>query len=352
MATTVDLPAGPDGAERAAITPLATAPRAIAPVVVAGGFGAIMLAFSLVVWGRWVASDQFRPIDAGPDKIATVRLWLLYGLQAAGFALAVFFLWWFLYRPWRRERRLTTDGIILLALPFAWFWDPFFNYSQNWLSYNAHLLNLGSWTSFVPGWISPHQDRMSEPLIVGAGYIFWVFGAMLAGCWAMRKIRQRWPAMGLLRFLGLALMCCWLIDLTLEWGSVFVGWYALPGGTVALLGGSRYQLPLLEVLCGGVQTLGWVSLRYFRDDRGYTLVERGVEGLKATGKKRTFARWLAFSGGLAAAGLLFNIPIQWQALHSGRWPTGLPSYLTTTCPGYKSNPATCGGPGIPIPRSQ
>jgi Spirocyclase AveC-like len=349
MTTTIDRPVGPKRGETNAAP--AVVPRPTPTVVLTAGFGAVMLIFSLVVWGRWVASDRFRPIAVGPDKIATFRLWLLYGLQAAGFALAAFFLWRYLYRPWRRGGRLTTDGVILLALPLAWFWDPFFNYSQNWLSYNAHLLNLGSWTGFVPGWVSPHQDRMSEPLVVGAGYIFWVFGAMLIGCWALKKLRNRWPAMSLLPFLGLALLCCCAIDLVLEWSSVLVGWYALPGGSFALLGGSRYQLPLLEVLFGGVQTLGWVSLRYFRDAQGYTLVERGVDRLNVTGRVRTTLRWLAFSGGLAAVALLFNIPVQWQGLHSGRWPKGLPSYLTTTCPAYKANPAACGGPGIPIPRA-
>src|SRR5690348_16865251 len=85
MTTTIDRPSGPKGGEAAAAP--AVAPRPTRPVVLTAGFGAVMLIFSLVVWARWVASDRFRPIHAGPDKIATFRLWLLYGLQAGGFAL-------------------------------------------------------------------------------------------------------------------------------------------------------------------------------------------------------------------------------------------------------------------------
>jgi hypothetical protein len=325
--------------------------RFAGPVAYVALFGAFMLAFSLMVWIRWIASDQFRPVPTGGDHISTARLYLLYGLQAGGFILAAFFIGRFLIRPWRRERRLTTDGCILLALPFAWFWDPFFNYSQNWLSYNAHLLNLGSWSGFVPGWISPHQDRMSEPLVVGAGYIFWVFGAMLVGSAVLRAVKRRWPNLSLPGLLLIGLVACMGIDLVLEWSSVFVGWYALPGATHAFLGGSRYQLPVMEFLCGGVQTFGWVCLRYFRDDRGRTLVEGGADRLGLSTRATMLTRWLAVSGALAAAALLFNIPIQWQALHSGRWPSGMPSYLTGTCPQYKVNPQSCGGPGLPIPRA-
>lgn len=327
--------------------------RRSTPVVLVAWLGAASLLLILSVWGRWIFSDQFRPIATGSDPIPRRELYTLYALQAGGVALTAFLVWRFLLRPWIRERRLTGDGLLLLALPFGWFQDPFFNYSQNWLVYNAHLVNLGSWTAFVPGWVSPNQDRFSEPLLVGFGYIFWIFTAMLVGCWAFTRMRTRWPGMTLTTFIPLGIVVCIAIDLVIEWSAVLLGWYALPGGwrAVSLLPGTRWQMPLTEVVIGGVQTFVWVSLRYFRDDRGHTLAERGVDQLRLSPRKKTAVRFLSLCGAVTICGLVFNIPIQWQGLHSDTWPDDVPSYLTGVCPQYDRDPQLCGGPGIPIPRS-
>src|SRR5258708_24877450 len=128
------------------------------PVVLMAGLGAVLLAFSLYVWGRWVFSHDFRPVPTGPDPISNASLYVLRALEVTGLLLSGWMVWRFLITPWRRSGRLTPDGLLLLVLPLIWFWDPFFNYTQSWFTYNAHLLNLGSWTEFVPGWLSPHQD--------------------------------------------------------------------------------------------------------------------------------------------------------------------------------------------------
>lgn len=325
-----------------------------APVVLMAGLGAVLLAFSLSVWGRWIVSSEFRPVPAGPDPIPTANLLVLRGLEVFGLGLTCWMLWHFLISPWRRTRRLTPDGLLLLVLPLIWFWDPFENYTQTWFAYNAHLLNLGSWTGFVPGWISPHQDRFPEPLVVGLGYIFWVFGCMLVGCWMFGRIRSRWPNMSLARFLVVGALCCIALDTLLEFNGLVIGWFAYPGGTggpLTLFDGTRWKFPLLSPLFGGLETFAWVSLRYFRDAQGLTLAERGVNALRVTGARALGVRFLAIYGAMVLTTAVFNIGSQWQGTHSGAWPTSMPSYLSTTCPELRTHPAACGGPGIPIVRS-
>jgi hypothetical protein len=95
----------------------------------------------------------------------------------------------------------------------------------------------------------------------------------------------------------------------------------------------------------------WVCLRYFKDDKGMTLAERGVDRLRVSARQALVLRWLALTGALALTGLIYNLGIQYQALHSGAWPKGMPSYLTQNCPGYQTDPASCGGPGRAIPRN-
>jgi len=323
------------------------------PVVLMAGLGAVLLAFSLYVWGRWVLSSEFRAVPAGPDPIPTASLLVLRALEVTGLLLTGWMLWRFLITPWRHTGGATPDGLLLLVLPLIWFWDPFFNYTQTWFTYNAHLLNLGAWTDFVPGWLSPHQDRFPEPLVVGIGYIFWVFGCMLVGCWIFGRIRSRWPAMSLARFLVVGALCCIALDTLLEFNGLLIGWFAYPGGWTGLtiLDGTRWKFPLLSPVLGGLETFAWVSLRYFRDARGLTLAERGVEALRISGFRALGVRFLAIYAALVLTTAIFNIGNQWQGTHSGSWPTSMPSYLSTTCPELRTNPRACGGPGVPIVRS-
>ena len=94
-----------------------------------------------------------------------------------------------------------------------------------------------------------------------------------------------------------------------------------------------------------------MSLRYFRDARGLTLAERGVEALRISGFRALGVRFLAIYAALVLTTAIFNIGNQWQGTHSGSWPTSMPSYLSTTCPELRTNPRACGGPGVPIVRS-
>jgi hypothetical protein len=342
--------------------PLATPPPGTAapirpprsgPVVVMASFGALVLVFTLWVWGRWLLSDDFRPVDPGPDPISTGERIGLIALQSAGVLAVVYLLWRFLIQPWRRTGRVTTDGLILLMLPFMWFWDPWMNYSQNWFTYNAHLVNMGSWTSQVPGFVAPHQDRMLEPLLVGFAYIWWVFPYMLLGCYLLDKMRARWPSMGMAGVLFWGCLGSIVIEAGIEIICILLGFYAFPGvpDDFVINAGSRYQYSLVYAVIAGIGCFAWVAVRYFKDDRGYTLAERGVQYLNISEGRRTVVRFLALLGGMTLSIAVFNLLCQFLALHSGPWPVDMPSYLTTTCPDHATDPASCGGPGIPIPRS-
>ena len=75
--------------------------------------------------------------------------------------------WKVLVQPWMRERTLTFDGMFLIAWASAWaLQDSWFNYTRQWFNYNAALFNLGCLQCEVPGWQSPHPERVAEPLFV------------------------------------------------------------------------------------------------------------------------------------------------------------------------------------------
>ena len=96
-----------------------------------------------------------------------------------------FAVWYFFIRPWRRERRITLDGMLLLSMGLMFFQDPFLNYFNTWCTYNTWLFNRGAWTPHIPGWVSPDEPgrMVPEPLLTNTpGYAYGVLLITIIGC--------------------------------------------------------------------------------------------------------------------------------------------------------------------------
>src|SRR3546814_1858443 len=66
------------------------------------------------------------------------------------------------------------DGMLMLALLTMWIQDPMCNYFNFTFMYNAHFVNMGSWSSFLPGWQSPRGSNLPEPIfLMGGIYLWW-----------------------------------------------------------------------------------------------------------------------------------------------------------------------------------
>jgi hypothetical protein len=145
-----------------------------------------------------------------------------------------------------------------------------------------------------------------------------------------------------------------VMDVILEPVLLMLGAIAYPGTVkwLTIFSGHYFQFPIYEgVLFGGLMTV-WASLRYFKNDRGQTLVERGVENLKVSPRKKTGIRFLALSGVCNLAFLvLYNVPMAMLSLHGGPWPNDVTSrsYLTNELCGPGTTYA-CASPSIPTPR--
>jgi Spirocyclase AveC-like len=131
--------------------------------IVGGGF----LAFAAYLVIAWVTGPNFHSVSGGPvDRpawMATVQtIW-----QPVGIAVTIALLYLVLIRPWRRDGRPSTDGLMALACMALVIQDPWSSYVQHWFTYNTALPNMGSWVNEIPGWVaygSPgHQ--VAEPLL-------------------------------------------------------------------------------------------------------------------------------------------------------------------------------------------
>jgi hypothetical protein len=101
---------------------------------------------------------------------------------------------------------------------------------------------------------------------------------------------------------------------------------------------------------GGVMT-ALSCLRFFTDDRGRTVVERGLDQVKGGFAKQQTVRFLAVFAAVSACFFFFyNVPAQWFGMHADPWPEDHQkrSYFNGGICGDGTD-VPCPDPVLPIP---
>ena len=348
--------------------PAADAPAASAAAVEAGPVlpvkvwatvGGAILAFEAFVIAKWVTGPNFQTVHTGVTPLPS---WMKASLVTMEIGFTLLWLWccWqFIVKPWRRDGRPSTDGLICLGLFFfCWFQDPLADYGGQVFTYNSYLVNVGSWLNSVPGATVPGYagHQLPEPLWTAAIYPGVIFLATMLGTWVMRQIKARRPQTGPIGLIAGGYAFFVLFDVVLE-GFILMplGAYTYAGapGWTSINPGHFYKYTMVEGLAFGAVWTAWASLRYFKDDRGLTLVERGIDRAATTEWHKTVLRFLAIGGFLAVSmALCVNLPYYWTSQHMGAYPrdTLKRSYFLDGVCGAGTHTA-CPGPSIPLPRS-
>jgi hypothetical protein len=293
------------------------------------GLGQMALALYCIV--GWAVSGQMTPTDPGPDEMSATATTAMWVLQIGGPIATVYCLWRFLIAPWRREGRLTGDGMLLIGcLGMAIPHDIMLTYTSYTYTYNSHYLNAGSWLSQVPGVQTPNAHNIPEPLILVLPAYGWaVFLAALLGCWFMRTVREHRPQTATAPLIALTFAAFFALDFVFEAVLIHLQAYTYTGTIHGLTvwEGTDHQLPVYEVLFWAAFWTSLTVLRFFRDDRGLTIVERGVGELNLSVRHETVLRQLALIGaGSAAITVFYNVPWSLAASHNNQFPQ-LPSYF-------------------------
>jgi hypothetical protein len=343
----------------ASLRPNAQAAARPRPVLYLAAVGALLLAFELFVLARWATGPHFTATPTGPDRISSTTRTLYALLQAAVTAAVIPCFWFWVIRPWRRAGHLTTDAMFTLAGALLFFWDMCMNYTSVGLFYNSHLVNFGAWANGSwPGWTSPHGNLLPEPvLIVMPAYTCLVFVQIKAVLWLLSKLKARFPQMGVPSTVAAIVLSLFLTDTIVEGLFLRTGTYAYPGGirALTLFAGHTYQLPLTESFFFGGLGLGAIAtLMHFRDETDParpTLVERGLDRVGISARRKQAVKFCAIFGAVHLAFLvLYMVPCQWLATHSGRFPKGYPSYMTNGMCSSGADGRSCPGPGVAMPR--
>ncbi|MHB8694449.1 MAG: spirocyclase AveC family protein [Solirubrobacteraceae bacterium] len=322
-------------------SPLTSADDAVhasrrAPVVWWAAVGVIALAFQAYLMVKWVTGPYFKNVPSGPSVPPTwMRVTLVTG-EVISPLIALVVIYRTLVRPWMRDRAIATDGLLCLAFLAIVWQDPISNYAAPYLTYNSYLLNMGSWVQGIPGWgTASHPGAMTvDPVLFSApNYVFaTLFMAILGGKY-LDAIGRRAPRVsnaGRVAILFGTMLIVWPI---IEGGMYTpLGFFAFPGGAFSLFPDAYDKYPLPQVLCAAAYMVGFTALRYFKNDKGQTIAERGVDRLRVGIRSRTALRLLALVG---VSNLIYlatyNIPLAaWTGATTGAWPADLQSrsYLT------------------------
>jgi hypothetical protein len=295
--------------------------------------GLVWAIVSVVAVGRWMGSDtEFVPAPIlGPDTYPLWREVSLRVLEALSMGVLLGFVWFCIVRPWRRDGRLSLEGKFVIGGMFGAVADAFLNSSTYLFAWNAHSVNWGVWTSFLPFQQASSSSRYAEGVLWGVPmYIYFCTGAALIGCQIIRVLRRRFPNISnagafsmvwLSEFLGGLLLENTIIRITQAYG------YAQTNEALTLFPGATYQYPVYESLF--TASLGvafsYVRLSAVESPDGVSCVERGFERWRPS--LQTPVRLLAVIGFSAVALIMmYHLPFNWLGVN-GHSMADLPSYM-------------------------
>jgi hypothetical protein len=336
--------------------PVAVADDPSTPVKWWAALGAAVLLFQAVILIRWISGPYFHRVDPGPTPMPSWMKAALVALQIVLPILALAVLYRTVVHPWRRERRIGLDGLMAIAFLILAFHDPLSAYINHWYAYNAWQVNMGSWLNSVPGALAAGtpQHQVAYPLlIVPPAYVVIFTLVTTMGTAVMRRSKARWPHLSRISLAAICFAVMVPFDTVFE-GIVFMplGSWEYPGGHIKIFGDTYHGYPLNEALTTGAIFTMFACIKYFTNDRGQSLAERGVERVGGGTLRVTAVRLLAVTGLVTLAMTLgYSLPNTWFGAHSTTWNEDIQtrSYLTYTC--GEGPHIACPAPDVPLLRN-
>ncbi|MGQ0629711.1 MAG: spirocyclase AveC family protein [Sporichthyaceae bacterium] len=304
-------------------------------------FGALTIALGLYCWTHWITSGSFQRARPGPDEYE--YLWYLRTFEIGASVAGVVMLWFWVLRPWLKNRHVPIDGKILLGMMFAYVVDPTLNVFTHAFAMNAHSVSFGSWGAALPlGW-GPQEETFAEAL-VWAPQLYMYFGlfAAMLGCRMLRLLRLRCPRASNATLYTVVFVIFMPLDAVAEVTFlVLPQLYVFPGvpGNFSLFAGEIYQFPLYQSIFAAVFATMVTWLRDSVDETGRSAVERGVDALPIADWRKHAMSFCAVTGFCTASALGYFLPYGYASMSADTY-IELPSYL--------QGAAYCGIEGTPI----
>lgn len=319
------------------------------------GVGAFFLAFAAYLIVSWIAAGDPARVPPGATPLPTWMKICLEVQQWGLFAGMLALIWFKAVRPKLRTGSVPFDGLMVLSFALMWWSDPFYNYFTPGFNYNAYFINLGSWVGHAPGWMSPNPTQIAQPLIWLPGVYTCAFFLMVVIVnWIFRTLRKRYPTMSPASMWLFAFVPMGIVGTFWEASFMMMGShsYASTIQAFSLNPGTYYEFPIYQGITASLLYTTWGAMRYFRDDRGRSFAERGLDQVTASPRLKGMLRFLAVSGAITGIFFAFyHVPNALIALRGDAWPQDVQqrSYFVTKLCGPDSDVA-CPDPRVPFPR--
>jgi hypothetical protein len=279
-------------------------------------------------WGRWIFSDDFTRAPLGSDRISDLHLFWVRAIDWASAAAGLALAWLALVRPLLKRQGLTRDGMIFLASAVSFFIDPVINQFKYTFAWNAHVLNFGSWSGYVPFHAGPH-DFAEGIAWAWAQYLYMGFGAAVLGTWIVNRLRARYPGISNLSAFGVLFAIYAVADFVLE--NLFIRTevytYARTWKIFTFWSGSQYQFPIYESIFVATFAVGWTYFRMSWIERGRPFTAGGLDRLAVGARTRSSLLFLSVVGfGVAWVAVSYFVPWSWLSVNADSIAK-LPSYM-------------------------
>ena len=325
------------------------AQRESRPILWWAALGLAVVLFQIYLYAAWILSGDFTPAPVGPDPIPASTLFFVRAFEI-GSTLTMFAVWYWAWRACKRDGRLALEAILVIGWALTWWQDNLTWWARtNWF-YNAYLVNYGNWTRHIPGWVNPVSHIQAEPIFFTMfGYMGWFTWASMCAAWSMTWFKRRKPHLSTMQLIVIGWLTLCLFDLTAEGSFVRTGVYAIPivVRKWSLWGGQTYQFPLYESLFFSTVWAAPGILFFFRDDKGHTIIDRGVDSIKSV-RLRPWLRILAMTGFINLCWQPYNMVWTYITMTGDATPEGYPSYMRAGQCGEGTR-YECGGPDYSIP---
>jgi hypothetical protein len=304
----------------------------------------------------WVVSGDFKTNTLGRGEEPTWFVILVRCVEVIfGILITGWLLWHYVIGPKLRTGRFSFDGLFFLACWLMFFQEPWIDWISYQFQYATTFVNFGSWLPHIPGWSSPNGQLIPVPLVYFTAYLWMTGMAGYLGSRYMSYQRRKDPARSVFRLIVQTYLVMIVADVIVEliMTRTQLISYSATIPALTLFAGTDHQFPLYEPLSWPGTFIILSCLHFFRDDRGRSWPERGIDTLRFPREGlRTFARFLTLVGACQLAILIaFNIPYSFYALHAGPMPK--PFIERAWRNGGVCGPATaydCPDPKLPIAR--
>jgi hypothetical protein len=287
--------------------------------------GFLWLALIAYCWTMWVVSGDFTPNTLGRGEEPTWYVVLVRCVEVIfGIIITGWILWHFVIGPKLRTGRFSFDGLFFLAGWLMFFQEPWLNWITYQFQYATTFVNFGSWLPHVPGWSSGNGQLIPVPMVYFTAYLWMCAMSGYAGSRYMAYQRRKDPSRSVFRLIWQTYAVMIVGDVIVELIMTRTGLISYPATIpeLTLFAGTDHQFPLYEPLSWPGTFIILSCLHFFRDDKGRSWPERGIDKIKFKREGlKTFARFCAIAGACQLAILIaFNIPYTLYALHAGPMP--------------------------------